>query len=322
VNELKVLQTSASPRIKPNLFASACQKISKVWQLYVLISLPVLYLIVFKYVPMYGAQIAFKDFMVTKGIWGSEWAGLKHFERFVLSYDFWKIIKNTLVLNFYNLIAGFPFPILLALSLNYIRVRWFKKTVQMVTYAPHFISTVVMVGIMFELLDPRNGLVNNILQAWGWETVNFMGNPDYFKSIYVWSGVWQSAGFNCIIFLAALSSIDPSLHEAAIMDGASQRQRMWYIDLPGIMPVAIILLILNMGSMLDVGYEKVLLMQNPLNLRTSEVIDTYVYKVGLLSQAMNYSYSAAIGLFKSVIGFLLIITVNQIARKTNHTSLW
>ncbi|TFE26109.1 sugar ABC transporter permease [Cohnella luojiensis] len=302
--------------------ASAGQKIRRVWQLYVLMSLPFLYLIVFKYVPMYGALIAFKDFVVTRGIWGSEWVGLKHFERFVHSYEFVKVIKNTLVLNFYNLAAGFSFPILLALSLNYIRVRWFKKTVQMITYAPHFISTVVMVGLMFELLDPRNGLINNILQAFGFGTVDFMGNPDYFKSIYVWSNIWQSAGFNCIIFLAALSSIDPSLHEAAVMDGASQRQRVWHIDLPGILPVAVILLILNMGYMLDVGYEKVLLMQNPLNLRTSEVIDTYVYKVGLVSQAMNYSYSAAIGLFKSIIGFILIITVNQIAKKANQASLW
>lgn len=297
-------------------------RILRVWQLYALLALPLLYLIVFKYVPMYGAQIAFKDFAVAQGIWGSEWVGLKHFDRFVHSYDFGKIMANTLLLNVYNLIAGFPFPLLLALGLNYVRVRWFKKTVQMVTYAPHFISTVVMVGMLFELLDPRNGIANNLLQAFGFETINFMGNPDYFKSIYVWSGIWQSAGFNCIIFLAALSSIDPSLHEAAVIDGASQRQRMLHIDLPGIMPVAVILLILNMGSMLDVGFEKVLLMQNPLNTRTSEVIDTYVYKVGLVSQAMNYSNSAAIGLFKSVIGFFLIVAVNQIARKTNQASLW
>ncbi|WP_169083929.1 ABC transporter permease [Paenibacillus sp. PL91] len=319
---MKALRLSTEPKRSSIHAATPIKKMHRVWQLYVLIALPLLYIIVFKYIPMYGAQIAFKDFVVSKGIWGSEWVGLKHFDRFVHSYEFGKVMKNTLLLNFYNLIAGFPFPLMLALSLNYVRHRWFKKSVQMVTYAPHFISTVVMVGMMFELLDPRNGLINNILQAFGFDAINFMGNPDYFKSIYVWSGVWQSAGFNCIIFLAALSSIDPSLHEAAVVDGASQRQRVWHIDLPGILPVAIILLILNMGNMLDVGYEKVLLMQNPLNLRTSEVIDTYVYKVGLVSQAMNYSYSAAIGLFKSVIGFLLIITVNQIARKTNQASLW
>lgn len=297
-------------------------KIMRVWQLYILLSLPILYIIIFKYVPMYGAQIAFRDFTVSKGMWGSEWVGLKHFIRFIHSYEFGKIIKNTLILNLYNLLAGFPFPLLLALGLNYVRVRWFKKTVQMVTYAPHFISTVVMVGMLFELLDTRNGIVNNLLGLVGIQPINFMGNPDFFKSMFVWSGIWQSAGFSCIIYLAALSSVDPSLHEAALIDGASQRQRMWHIDLPSILPVAIILLILSMGSMLDVGFEKVFLMQNPLNLRTSEVIDTYVYKVGLVSQAMNYSYSAAIGLFKSIVGFILIITVNQIARKTNQASLW
>jgi len=297
-------------------------KMRKVWQLYVLITLPVLYIIIFKYVPMYGAQIAFKDFVVSKGIWDSNWVGLKHFIRFFNSYEFGRVMKNTLVLSLYSLVAGFPFPIILALSLNMVRSRFFKKSVQMVTYAPHFISVVVMVGIIFELLDPRHGVVNHILQALGMEPVNFLGNPGYFKSIYVWSGIWQSVGFSCIIYLAALAGIDPSLHEAAVVDGASKWRRIWHIDIPGIMPVAIILLILNTGSMLEIGYEKVLLMQNPLNIRTSEIIDTYVYKVGLLSQAMNYSYSAAIGLFKSVIGFVLIYTVNKIAQKTNQASLW
>ncbi|RXZ80018.1 sugar ABC transporter permease [Paenibacillaceae bacterium] len=297
-------------------------RMRKVWQLYVLIALPVLYIIIFKYVPMYGAQIAFKDFIVTKGIWGSEWVGLKHFIRFFHSYEFVRVMKNTLVLSLYSLIAGFPFPIILALSLNMVRNRFFKKSVQMVTYAPHFISVVVMVGILFELLDPRHGIVNQILNAFGLEPINFLGNPDYFKSIYVWSGIWQSVGFSCIIYLAALSGIDPSLHEAAVVDGANKWKRIWHIDIPGIMPIAIILLILNTGSMLEIGYEKVLLMQNPLNMRTSEIIDTYVYKVGLLSEAMNYSYSAAIGLFKSVIGFILIYGVNKIAQKTNQASLW
>ncbi|MBJ6359937.1 ABC transporter permease [Paenibacillus sp. GCM10012307] len=294
----------------------------KVWQLYVLIALPVLYIIIFKYVPMYGAQIAFKDFVVSKGIWDSQWVGLKHFIRFFNSYEFGRLMKNTLLISLYSLIAGFPFPIILALSLNMVRNRFFKKSVQMVTYAPHFISVVVMVGIVFELLDPRHGVVNMILQALGMDPINFLGSPGLFKSIYVWSGIWQSVGFSCIIYLAALSGIDPSLHEAAVVDGANKWRRIWHIDIPGIMPVAIILLILNTGSMLEIGYEKVLLMQNPLNIRTSEIIDTYVYKVGLLSQAMNYSYSAAIGLFKSVIGFVLIYSVNKIAQKTNETSLW
>ena len=284
--------------------------------------MPVAYLILFKYVPMYGIIIAFKNFVASKGIWGSEWVGFKQFERFFHSYEFWRLMKNTLFLSAYSLVAGLPFPILLALGLNYANNRMFKKSVQMITYAPHFISIVVMVGIILELLEPRHGLINNMIRALGFDTINFMNMPAYFKSIYVWSGIWQSVGFNCIIFLAALSAIDPSLHEAAVVDGASIWRRMWHIDVPGIMPVAIILLILNTGHILDSGFEKVLLMQNPLNLRTSEVIDTYVYKVGLVSQAMNYSYSTAIGLFKSVIGLTLLVSVNKIAQKTKQSSLW
>nr|WP_239635392.1 ABC transporter permease subunit [Paenibacillus sp. H1-7] len=271
---------------------------------------------------MYGAQIAFKNFIVTKGVLGSEWVGFKHFIRFFNSYEFWRLMSNTIVLSVYSLIAGFPFPIILALSLNYVRHKFFKQSVQMITYAPHFISVVVMVGIILEMLDPRNGIVNTILRFIGLDTINFMGVPEYFKSIYVWSGIWQSVGFGCIIYLAALSGIDPSLHEAAVVDGATKVQRMWHIDIPGIMPIAIIMLIMNTGHMLDVGFEKVLLMQNPLNLRTSEVIDTYVYKVGLASQALNYSYSSAIGLFKSVINLILLIIVNKIAQKTKQASLW
>jgi len=297
-------------------------KIRKCWRLYALIALPLIYIIIFKYVPMYGAQIAFKNFIVTKGILGSEWVGFKHFIRFFNSYEFWRLMSNTIVLSVYSLVAGFPFPIILALSLNYVKNKFFKKSVQMITYAPHFISVVVMVGIILEMLDPRNGIVNTVLKLIGLTPINFMGVPEYFKSIYVWSGIWQSVGFGCIIYLAALSGIDPSLHEAAIVDGATKMQRMWHIDLPGIMPIAIIMLIMNTGHMLDVGFEKVLLMQNPLNLRTSEVVDTYVYKVGLASQAMNYSYSSAIGLFKSVINLILLVLVNKIAQKTKQASLW
>lgn len=301
---------------------SAWSKIRKGWQLYLMLALPVLFIIVFSYIPMYGAQIAFKNYVVTKGIWGSEWVGLKHLDRFIHSYDFWRLLRNTLTISFYSLIAGFPFPIILALSLNYVRSVFFKKSVQMITYAPYFISVVVMVGIIFELLDPRKGMVNHVIKALGFEPIQFMAKAEWFQSIYVWSGVWQMVGFSCIIYLAALASIDPALHESAVIDGASKVRRMWHVDLPGILPIAIILLIINMGHMLDVGYEKILLMQNSLNMRTSEVIDTYVYKVALNSPGMNYSYSTLIGLFKSVINLSLLIAVNQIARKTRQTSLW
>lgn len=295
---------------------------AKVWQLYLLMALPFVYIVIFKYVPMYGAQIAFKNFIATKGVFGSPWVGFDHFVRFFNSYEFWNIMWNTITLSLYQLVAGFPFPIILALSLNYVMHEKFKKMVQMVTYAPHFISVVVMVGIIFQVLDPRIGIVNILLNSIGIDPVNWMGKAEYFQSIYVWSGVWQNVGFSCIIYLAALASIDPSLHEAAVVDGASKLRRMWHIDLPGILPIAIILLILDVGRMLEIGFEKSFLMQNPLNLRTSEIVDTYVYKVGLASTVVNFSYSSAIGLFKNVINLILLIAVNRVARKMGQSSLW
>lgn len=294
------------------------------WQLYVLLIPPLAYLIIFKYWPMYGVQIAFRDFQASQGITDSPWVGWKHFERFVTAYQFWPVLKNTLLLNFYQLLAGFPLPIILALALNYVRLAWFKKTVQLVSYAPYFISTVVMAGIILQFLQYGQtlGLVNLILDAVGIEPVNWMGEPRYWKSIYVWSGVWQTVGFSCIIYLAALAGVDPTLHEAAIVDGANKLQRIRDVDLPGIIPVAMILLILNMGSLLDTGFEKVLLLQNGLNLGTSEVLDTYTYRVAFASPLPQYSYAAAIGLFKGVIGLILIVTANQIARRTRSASLW
>lgn len=307
--------------VKKNRRKSVLNQMKNSWQLYVLFFIPLVYIIVFHYIPMYGATIAFKNFNPIDGILKSPWIGFDHFERFFKSHEFWRVIKNTLILSFYQLLAGFPFPILLALSLNYVNNKRFKKTVQMVSYAPHFISVVVMVGIIFVFMEP-SGPINSLLNLLGFESVHFMGNPAYFKSIYVWSGIWQSVGFSCIIYLAALSSVSPALHEAAIIDGASKLQRMWHIDIPGILPITIILLILDMGNILNIGFEKALLLQNPLNLRTSEIIDTYVYKVGLVSAIPNYSYAAAIGVFKSVIGLILIYSVNKFARRLGQESLW
>ncbi len=298
------------------------KRLKRSWQLQLLFFLPLVYLIVFKYYPMYGAQIAFRDFMAVKGILGSDWVGLKYFIRFFNSYEFWRVLKNTLGLAFYHLFAGFPFPIILALSINYVHRSFFKKSVQMITYAPHFISVVVMVGIILQMLDLRNGLLNRLIAVFGFEPIHFMANPDLFKSIFVWSDIWQNVGWGCIIYLAALSSIDPTLHEAAIVDGATKIRRIWHIDLPGIMPIAMILLILNMGNIMDIGFEKVLLLQNSLNLRTSEIIDTYVYKVGLASNLVNFSYAASIGLFKSVVNLILLLTINYAAKRMRQESLW
>lgn len=296
------------------------KSILKHWQLYLVIAVPITLVFIFSYIPMYGVQIAFKDFIPTKGILGSPWVGLKHFNRFLNSPNFWVYIKNTIQISLYSLVAGFPIPILLAIGLNECASMKFKKTVQMITYAPHFISTVVMVGIILMVLSPRGGIVNTILGSLGMETIDFMGVPQYFKHIYVWSGIWQGMGYSSIIYFAALQSIDTSLHEAAVVDGASKLQRIWHIDLPGILPTIIILLIMNIGSIMNVGYEKILLMQNSLNLAESEIISTYVYKIGLVNN--QYSFSSAVGLFNSVINTILLVTVNWIAGKVGETSLW
>lgn len=318
------VQVTGQEAARPVYCSARRSGFRKSWQLYAMLALPLAWLIVYQYIPMWGAQIAFRNYTPAggfAGIWTAQWVGLEHFQRFIDSYNFWPILKSTLVLNAYSLVAGFPLPIILALALNYIGRRWFKKTVQMVSYAPHFISVVVMVGIIFQFLT-TTGFVNQLLGLFGVDPVPFMSKPEYWKSIYVWSGVWQNVGFSCIIYLAALSGIDPTLHEAAILDGANKIQRMRDIDLPGILPVAIILLILSMGSLLSTGFEKVILMQNPLNLSTSEVIDSYVYRVGLASPIPQFAFAAAIGLFKSVIGLILLFSVNQIARRFNASSLW
>lgn len=292
------------------------------WQLYLMLLLPVVYLLIFHYWPMYGLQIAFKNYNVVQGITGSPWVGFSHFERFIESFMFWPVIRNTIILHSYELLVGFPLPIILALALNQVRLRWFKRSVQMITYAPYFISTVVVVGMLVVLLDPRTGLLSNLLGLFGLGPLDFLSDPSYFRHLYVWSSVWQNLGFGSVIYLATLSSIDPQLHEAAIVDGASRVKRIWHIDLPGIMPVAVIMLILNIGSILSIGFEKVLLMQNSLNLSTSEVIDTYVYKIGLAAEVPQYSYAAAIGLFRSVVGLILLVIANQIARRFARSSLW
>lgn len=290
------------------------------WQLYALIAPVLLYFLVFHYWPMYGVQIAFKDFIGTKGIWDSPWVGLKHFERFFDSYFFWRILRNTLGISLYELAAGFPIPIILALMINEVRQRRFQKFIQIITYAPHFLSTVVLVGIIVMFLSPNTGIVNTAIEALGGSKVYFMTKPSWFKSIYVWSGVWQQMGWNSIIYLAALSGIDPQLHEAARVDGASRLQRIWHVNLPGIRPTIVILFILNAGSLMGVGFEKVFLMQNSLNKEASEVISTYVYQSGILGS--QYSFASAVGLFNSVVNFILLVLVNRVARYVNQTSLW
>jgi len=313
------VQSKDSPlRSSPGTRRHNWRKAKINWQLYLLLSPALLYFLVFKYYPMYGVQIAFKDFRAVDGILGSKWAGFKHFTNFFESYYFWTLIKNTLGINLYAL-ALFPISIIVALSLNELRDGRFKKMAQTITYAPHFISVVVFCGMIIAFLDPDTGIVNNFLKFLGFEPIRFMTSPAWFKTIYVWSNEWQNLGWGAIIYLAALAGIDPQLHEAARVDGATRLQRIRHINLPGIMPTIIILLILNMGSMMSIGFEKILLLQNELNMDSSQVIQTYVYNAGLLHG--QYSYSTAVGLFNSVVNFILLLFFNQMARRTG-TSLW
>ncbi|MCM3700521.1 sugar ABC transporter permease [Paenibacillus macerans] len=275
--------------------------------------------LLFAYKPMYGVLIAFKDYSPALGIGGSPWAGFKHFEKFFNSYQFSTTIKNTIVISLYS-IATFPIPIVLALMVNQMRAGRFRRFFQTVSYMPHFISTVVMVGLMLILLSPSTGLVGNLYKLFGAEAPDLIGSAAGFSSLYVWSDVWQHVGWDSIIFIAALSTVDPSLYEAATVDGASRWHKIRYIDLPMLMPTAITLLILRVGGLLGVGFEKVYLMQNDLNITASEILSTYIYKIGLLSS--QYSFSSAVNLFNTVINFLLLILVNQISKKYSENSLW
>ena len=280
----------------------------------------VIYYVVFAYAPMYGIQLAFKNYRVKQGIWGSPWVGLEHFQRFFSAYNFKQLIGNTIGISVYSILVGFPIPIIFALMLNYLKNKFMKKTVQMVSYAPYFISTVVMCGMIAIFLNVDTGIFNTIRNLFGLESVDFLAKAEWFKSIYVWTGVWQGMGWSSIIYISALSGVDYQLHEAAIVDGATKIQRMIHVDLPSIKPTIIMLFILQMGSVMNVGFEKVFLLQNSLNQSSSSVISTYVYNVGLINQ--DYGYSTAVGLFNSVINLILIVASNQLSKRLTQESLF
>lgn len=286
------------------------------WQLYAMLVLPLISLLIFNYGPMYGVIIAFKDYQIGLGINKSPWAdyhGFGNFVRFFNNYNFWETLRNTLVLSLYSMAVNMPAPLILALSLNYVKNIRFKKVVQMVSYAPYFISTIVFVAIINMIFNTRTGVLGILFdRLFG---MNVLGTAEAFPTLYVLSGVWQGVGFSAIIYIAALAGVDPQLHEAAIIDGATIMQRIRHIDIPSILPTIVILLILNMGSILNVGYEKVYAMQNQNNIGMSEVISTYAYKVGLVGSFPDFSYSTAIGLFQSVVGLILILLTNWIADK-------
>ena len=293
--------------------------IKKSIPLYILLLPSAILLFCFAYIPMYGLIIAFKDYQPALGFMGSPWVGFKHFTKFFNSYQFGLTIKNTLSISLYGILVGFPLPIAVAILCNQIKNKKFKKFFQVTTYLPHFISTMVMCGLILIFLSPSSGIIANLFKLLGVQIPNFMANATAFKHVYVWSDIWQHLGWDSIIYLAAISAIDPTYYEAATIDGASTMQKIRYIDLPLILPTAMILLILRAGGILSVGFEKVLLLQNTQNAMGSEIISTYVYKVGM--QSFQYSLSTAIGLFNTVVNLLVLLFVNWISKKTTDTSL-
>lgn len=311
--------TNAAVILNESKTSKMMKQLKKSGPLYVLLLPSIILLLCFTYLPMYGLVIAFKDYSPALGIWGSPWVGFKHFIQYFNSYQFDLTITNTLQISLYSILVGFPLPIALAILCNQIRIGMFKKVFQVTTYLPHFISTMVMCGMILIFLSPSNGLISNLLELIGIEMPNVLSKPSFFSSIYVWSDVWQHIGWDSIIYLAALSAINPSYYEAATMDGAGKMQKIIHIDLPLLLPTAMILLILRAGSLLSVGFEKVLLLQNPLNLAGSEVISTYVYKIGL--QSFQYSLSTAIGLFNTVVNIVILLLVNWMSKKLTKTSL-
>ncbi|CAM4354190.1 sugar ABC transporter permease [Saccharibacillus endophyticus] len=290
------------------------------YQLWIMILPAIVVIFIFNYIPMYGIQLAFRDYNFAKGLTGGEWRGLFYFKQFFESYQFADLMRNTVVISLSTVVLSFPAPIILALLINQLRWKRAKKALQTTVYLPHFISIVVMVGLLNVLLSPNSGVIGHILQSMGLGDVNLLGSTSTFVPVYVLSEIWQHCGWNSIIYLAALSTVDPQLYDASKIDGASRWQTIRNIEIPALIPTIIILFVLSMGSVLSTGFEKIFLMQNSLNLPVSEVISTYVYKIGIVSN--QFSYSAAIGLFNTLINFFFLYTMNLIARKTSETSLW
>jgi len=292
----------------------------KRWQLYIMLLIPTIFVLVFSYLPMGGIAIAFREFSFRKGIFGGEFVGLKYFKLFLGSPDFELVLKNTIILSLYSLVASFPVPIILALALHIIGVNWYKKFMQTLTYVPYFISTVVMVGIIMRVFDLNTGFINNFFDLLGFERFNFLGKGKLFRHIYVWSGIWQSAGYSAILYIATLGNVDQSLIEATQVDGANLLQRIFVVELPTLKPIVTIQLILALGGIMSVGFDKAFLLQNSLNLQYSELISTLVYKRGMTGA--QYSYATAVGLFNSVINFILLIVTNQASKRFGETSLF
>lgn len=289
-------------------------------QLLILFLPCLIFYIIFRYGPLYGLIIAFKDYSVFQGIVGSDWVGLKHFIKFFSSDDFMLLFKNTLLLGFYSLIFGFPFPIILAIMLNELRVKWFKKSIQTLTYLPAFLSVVIISSMVIDFLSPSGGMINKLIEFLGFEKIYFLIMPEWFRTIYVVSDIWSTVGYEAIIYLAAIAGISPTLYEAARVDGSTRLKSIWHITIPSMMPTILILFILKTGSMIRIGYEKVLLLYTPTTYEVADVFSTYVYRKGLLET--NYSYAAAVGMFEALIAMVMLLSANYISRKAGGKGLW
>lgn len=316
MNDLQNAALTALPMRRVRLH----RRILNHWQLYVLLIPTIIYFVLFRYYPMYGIQIAFKDYRAALGIVDSPWIGVQNFQYFFSAADFPRLLGNTLAVSVGTLLLSFPLPIILALLLNQLPSLRYKKIVQTTLYAPHFISTVVMVGMIFLFVSPSSGIINKLIEMMGGEAIHFMAMPQWFVPIYVISEIWQSTGWGSILYLAALAGISPELHESALVDGANKLQRIIHIDIAGIMPTVVVMLILNAGKVMNVGYDKVYLMQTSLNISASEIISTYVYKRGLLKQ--QFSLTTAVGLFESVVNLVLIVSMNWVSRRLTDSSLF
>lgn len=313
-------EQAALPKAPTGRLAAAWKHIKKDRQLLILFIPCLLFYAIFRYGPLYGLTIAFKDYSVFQGIWESDWVGLKHFDKFFGSGDFFQLFRNTLLLGFYTLVFEFPFPILFALLLNEVRVRWFKKFVQTSSYLPAFLSIVIISSMIIDFLSPTHGIVNKLLGFFGVEPIYFLIEKEYFRPIYVISEIWALMGYEAIIYLAAIAGIDPSLYEAARVDGANRYHMMRHITLPGILPTIIVMFILKTGSMIRIGYEKVLLLYNPMTYEVADVFSTFVYRKGLLES--NYSYAAAVGLFEALVAMIMLLAANLISKRLGGRGLW
>jgi len=304
----------------PTRMSRIVDHLKREWQIYVLLAPTIIWLILFLYKPMYGLQIAFKDYSIFKGITASPWIGLEHFETLFSSDQFLRALRNTFILSFYTLVIGFPVPIMLALMFNEVTNELFKKTSQTIVYLPHFISSVIIAGIVITAFSPSAGIVNTIIKFFGGDPIYFLTKPEWFRPIFVGTGIWQEAGFQSIVYLAAIAGVSPTLYESAVVDGASRWQMMWKITLPTILPTILIMLIIRIGNLLEVSFEMIILLYQPATYETADVVNTFIYRQGL--QGGRYDFAAAAGLFNAVIAFILVMGANSISKRYSRTSLW